>query len=139
MNSQTADHVLWSRSTSSETGIGPRITFAQIQSPRPLRAALEYLSDEVIQRQLSASLNPGAKVSNAQQQAPSKGLIVALGRARRMAVESHEAELREIASTSRAQSTGELRKTVGDVASAFIISTPHQLLVFQASSQSAQV
>jgi len=49
-------------------------------------------------------------------------------------VASHESELRDIAAKSRAQSTGELRRTVGDVASAFIIGTPHQLLVFQASA-----
>ena len=128
MNSHTADHVLWSQVTSPESSC---IIFGQIQSPRPLSAALEYLSSEVIQRQLTLSSHAGSKA------APSKGLIVATGRARRMAVESHEVELREISSKSRAQSTGELRKTVGDVASAFIISTPHQLLVFQALSQSS--
>ena len=127
MNSHTADHILWSEVTSSETS---RVTFGQIHSPQPLSAALEYLSSEVIQRQLS---------SHAGSKAPSKGLIVATGRARRMAVESHEVELREIASKSHAQSTGELRKTVGDVASAFIIGTSHQLLVFQASSQPSSV
>jgi len=133
MNSQTVDHVLWSRVTSSETASSSRITFTQLQSPRPLNAALEYLSNEVIQRQLS----PSTADPKANAPAPSKGFIVALGRARRLAVESHEAELRDIAAKSRAQSTGELRKTVGDVASAFIIGTPHQLLVFQASSASA--
>ena len=138
MTSQTADHILWSRVTSSETASISRITFAQLESSRPLNAALEYLSDEVIPRQLSQSSSAGPKAS-APAQAPNKRLIVAVGRARQMAVVSHQAELREIASTSRAQSTGELRKTVGDVGSAFIISTPHQLLVLQASSRSSEV
>lgn len=129
MNSQTVDHVLWSRVTSSETAGSSRITFAQLHSPRPLNAALEYLSKE---------LSPPASTSDPKANAPtpSKGIIVAVGRARRMAVESHEAELRDIAAKAHAQSTGDLRKTVGDVASAFIIGTPHQLLVFQASSAS---
>jgi len=126
MNSQTVDHVLWSRVTSSETAGSSRLTFAQLHSPRPLNAALEYLSKE---------LSPPASTSDPKANA-SKGIIVAVGRARRMAVESHEAELRDIAAKARAQSTGDLRKTVGDVASAFIIGTPHQLLVFQASSAS---
>jgi hypothetical protein len=137
MTSQTADHVLWSRVTSTAS---QRITFAQLESPRPLSAALEYLSGEVIQRQLSLSSSSPPPASNRPgPNAPSKEVIVAVGRARRMAVQSHQAELREIASRSKAQSTGDLRKTVGDVGSAFIISTSHQLLVFQASSSSSGV
>jgi len=127
MTSHTADHVLWSRVTSTKS---ERITFAQLQSSRPLSAAMAYLTDEVIQRQFPVSLSPSSPNT------PSKGIIVAAGRARRMAVESHETELRELARRAGAQSTSELRKTVGDVGSAFIISTSHQLLVFQASSPS---
>jgi hypothetical protein len=133
MKSQTADHVLWSRLTSEAAGT-PRITFGQLQSPRPLNAALEYLSSEDVQRELSPPSSAGTGVGV---RAPNKDLIIAVGRARRMAVESHQAELRDIALKSRAQSTGELRKTVGDAASAFIITTTHQLLVFQASSHSS--
>lgn len=111
MTSQTADHVLWSRVATP--GAHSNITFSDITSAQPLRTALEHA------RTLSSS----------------RTLIVAAGRARRLAVESHTVELREIASSSKAQSTGELRKTVGDVASAFIIASPWPLLVIQASSE----
>lgn len=110
MTSQTADHVLWSRLAAPSAN--PNITFLEVASAQPLHAALEHA------RTLSSS----------------KALLVALGRARRLAVESHTAELRDIASSSNAQSTGELRKTVGDVASAFIVASPWPLLVVQASS-----
>lgn len=118
MTSQTADHILWSRVTAA--GASPSITFVDITSPRPLEAAVEYVQSEPL---LSA--------------ASSKPIVVAVGRARRLAVESHASELRDIATHSRAQNMSALRKTVGDVASAFIIASPHPLLVVQASAADA--
>lgn len=122
LTSQTADSILWARLTgpNAEPGLASsRITFDEITTPRPLHAILEYA-----RTQLSEAVR--------------KTLIVAVGRGRRLAVESHQAELRELALRTRAQSTGDLRKTVGDVASAFIIASNNQVLVLQASAATTE-
>ncbi|KAF8309352.1 hypothetical protein DL93DRAFT_2158440 [Clavulina sp. PMI_390] len=117
MTSQTADHILWGRLSAAAS---PNLTFEDASSSRPLHTALERA------RSIASSSS-------------SRTVVVAVGRARRLAVESHTAELRDIATESRAHSTGELRKTVGDVASAFVVAAPWPLVVLQASAGSGSV
>ncbi|KAF9515215.1 hypothetical protein BS47DRAFT_1376288 [Hydnum rufescens UP504] len=89
-------------------------------SPRPLRAAVNHLNN----------IAPAHK---------SKSIWVITGRSRRLAVDSHQADLRQYAQELGASSPGEMRKTIGDPASAFVIGTNHQLLVFQAHQKFAEV
>ena len=127
MSSLTADHLLWARYTEPDAlSANPRITFDEVTSPRPIHAALDYLRNTV------------APQFSAHGEAEGKALLVAAGRARRLAVDSHQVELKELATALKAPSAKELRKTVGDVATAFLIAAPHQVLVFQAHDRSSQ-
>jgi hypothetical protein len=71
---------------------------------------------------MGSLLGPGAQ---------NKALLIVCGRSRRLAAESHEGELRQFAREYKATQMGALRKTVGDVATAFVVSTFHPLLVLQ--------
>jgi hypothetical protein len=108
LQSDTADNVLWERYASRPAaGTGTslaaalaRVEFAELATAQPLRA--------VVQQVQAASLasGPGARV------------LVLAGRSRRLAVESHARELKELAG---AHAVGpEVRKTLGDVASALV-------------------
>jgi hypothetical protein len=118
MTSYTADHVLWARLTDPAT-TNANITFDEITSPQPIHAAIEYLNSTVAPQFYSTT-------------SPNRAIIVAAGRARRLAVDSHQTELKELATSLKAPSAKELRKTVGDVPTAFLIATVHQVMVFQA-------
>lgn len=117
MTSSTADHVLWSqlRSSATTSTWGSRISFDEYSSATPLQSALDAA-------QLLVATTSAA--------AP-QPLIVVLGRSRRLAVESHAVELRGLTARLRESGTGELRKTVGDVASAFVLASPWPMLVIQ--------
>lgn len=60
-------------------------------------------------------------------------LLVVLGRARRLAVQSHAEEVREFVVVGSVSS--EVRKTVGDVGAAFVGASAHGLMVVQARGQ----
>jgi hypothetical protein len=106
LQSQTADSIAWERyaSTAARAQAGPalagalaRVAFSELATPSPLRA--------VMQRG-SAARPDGARP------------LVVLGRSRRLAVEDHTAELRAM---GRERIGSEVRKTVGDVATAFVL------------------
>jgi len=64
-----------------------------------------------------------------------KSLFVITGRSRRLAVESHLEEVRQILTEHGHSARGEeSRKTVGDVATAFMVATAYQMLVVQTKS-----
>jgi hypothetical protein len=90
---------------------------------------------------LRASLDRGntlvAAVSSEAPSAGTEALIAIVGRGRRMAVESHECELQKILESSSIG--GDMRRTVGDVGTAFIVATDVSILVLQAAHASEDV
>ncbi|KAG8742268.1 K(+)/H(+) antiporter [Ceratobasidium sp. 414] len=125
LQSETADNLMWNRMTSSSESQPPairsalsRITFVEDSSPAPLAEVLKRYNVE----------HGTATSSN-------KALLVVVGRGRRMAAESHTDELRGlIAGLSTSSIGGEVRRTVGDVATAFVATgAKASLFVLQAS------
>ncbi|KAI0033119.1 Sodium/hydrogen exchanger family-domain-containing protein [Vararia minispora EC-137] len=107
--SETADAVAWTRHASSPP---PRAAFSELATPSPLRAA--------VGRAAALAAEGGAR------------LLVVTGRARRLAPEDHSAELKEM-EVGRERVGSEVRKTVGDVATAFVLEGVQAgLLVMQA-------
>ncbi|KAJ7623138.1 Sodium/hydrogen exchanger family-domain-containing protein [Roridomyces roridus] len=113
MQSETADNIAWDKYVPSTNADGastsstppPGIEFRELTSPIPLHAVIRevnLLSDTVA----------------SQERAPRVLLVV--GRSRRMAVENHAGELKEL--VGEYGSVGaEVRKTLGDVATSFVV------------------
>ncbi|GBE79781.1 K(+)/H(+) antiporter 1 [Sparassis crispa] len=119
LESDTADDLLWAQYTSpSEPEIADalsRISFREEFHSKPLNAVLDSASAAVAQHDDHARL------------------IVVVGRSRLMAVESHDAELRELCAARGASLGSEMPKTLGPVAAAFVAAnTNSSLLVLQA-------
>ncbi|KAI0268172.1 cation/H+ exchanger [Gloeopeniophorella convolvens] len=120
LQSETADNILWELYTSrSPSFTAPvvealaRISFQGESNARPLRRTLELANRE-------ASI-------------ASKPLLVVAGRSRRMAVESHQRELRQLSSERNTPLSSDVAKTLGDVASAFVVAeSSASLIVVQA-------
>jgi hypothetical protein len=123
MLSETADSISWARytsPTSAEHNLShpfrdarSRATFEWSESPTPLHAALQRV--RLLQHPV----------------------IVIVGRSRRLAVENHHAELRAL-EAERGAVRADVRKTVGDVGTAFVMAgIDTNLLVMQASGSHA--
>lgn len=136
MQSETADSVAWAkynspaaRDTKDATlsAALSRISFEELSTPLPLHAVTE---------QVKELCNPSASVIGT----PAAGagrLLVVLGRSRRLAVENHHKELKELAEEYGTVGN-EVKKTVGDVATAFVLSgCSVGLVVMQAASAAA--
>jgi hypothetical protein len=81
-----------------------RIEFTELATPAPLHTAVESATS-----QLESLIEKRSR------------LLVVAGRSRRLAVESHQQELKEL--TEEHGSVGhEVKKTIGDVATAFVVS-----------------
>jgi hypothetical protein len=92
------------------------MTFTTQTSSTPLRTVIDSAKAE------------------ASRYAHEKTLLVALGRSRRMAVDTYTAELAEIASAANVGAGTYVQKTFGDVAAAVIVgSVQASLLVVQAA------
>lgn len=130
LQSETADEISWSRyaapSAAEQSHTQPlrdallRAKFEDLASPTPLHATLQRvrLMQQQQQEQQHSSVN-----------------IVVVGRSRRMAVEDHHAELRALQTEYGGASVrSDVRKTVGDVGTAFVMAgIDTNLLVMQAS------
>jgi len=111
LQSETADNVTWSRYASHSTeepaslltDALSRIKFLEVATPVPLHAVMQNASS------LLESLT----------ERHSRLLIVA-GRSRRLAVANHQQELKEFMEEHGSVGS-EVRKTVGDVATAFVV------------------
>ena len=117
--SETADSILWTKLTTSAVpelgGALSRVTFMEETSSKPLHVLVDLAS-----RYASA---------HARQ-------VVVVGRSRRMAVESHHAELQELCVERNASIGSELPKTLGQVACALVAAgTSASLLVVQAAQK----
>ncbi|KAG8907858.1 K(+)/H(+) antiporter [Tulasnella sp. 403] len=130
MASDTADNICWFKYAPQESpDAAPpqhtpevqealaRITFTTLSSPTPLKDLIARISGDAI----------------------GKRQLVVVGRAKRLAVESHQDEMKSLLSEQQGFGHGglgnEMRKTLGDVATAFVVSgVPAGLLVMQASA-----
>lgn len=121
--SDTADNLIWDKYTHPSRSHSPRIkaaldriTFSVQQSSQPLHTLIELTNQEILE------LNSP------------KNMIVMAGRSRRMAVESHHAELQQLI-LERGSSIGSaVPKTLGDVGAALVAAeTKANLLILQAA------
>lgn len=104
------------RSTASSSI--PPVDFTTLTTPLPLHAAIQQASD-------TAGLLPGSKI------------IIVTGRSRRLAVENHRVELRDLMLEHGAVGA-EVRKTIGDVATAFVVAgVGSGVVVLQAAGHGA--
>jgi hypothetical protein len=113
VQSDTADNIAWARyasaasdsksshSSLSSASYKPQVEFKHLLTPIPLHAA--------IQEATAIALF-----------SPERKLIVVTGRSRRLTVENHKAELKTLMSEHGCLGA-EVRKTVGDVASGFMV------------------
>lgn len=113
MQSETADNIVWTRYASPSESNAPsprvadaltRITFAEVSSPSPLHTVIDQAT---------------VHVTDAERQ--ERKLTVVLGRSRRLAVENHSKELKEIMDVHGGVGS-EIKKTIGDVATALVVS-----------------
>lgn len=130
--SEMADNIAWTKFTSSSTdtprsaalrsALG-RVQFSEIETNTPLKSILDQASEQG---------------KNAKNENTKKSLLVVCGRGRRLAVESHASELRDLLA-SHGGTGGEVRKSLGDVACALVVSNVKAgLLVVQAAPKSSE-
>ncbi|KAI0687851.1 Sodium/hydrogen exchanger family-domain-containing protein [Cytidiella melzeri] len=131
LQSETADNIIWQRYSAPLSDVASfdstthdalsRIEWQTIRSATPLRAAVQSaksLEDSTAERR-------------------SRLLIIA-GRSRRLAAEDHHAELKQLIDEHGGVAS-EVKKTVGDVASAFIVTgSEASVVVMQASKASVE-
>jgi len=136
LQSETADGISWARyaAPSAEQRSHHtqplrdallRATFEELASPTPLHATLQRV-----------------RLMQQEQHHPSVIVTaVVVGRSRRMAVEDHHAELRALEKEYGAPAVrADVRKTVGDVGTAFVMAGINaNLLVMQASGTGTQL
>ncbi|KAJ7782014.1 Sodium/hydrogen exchanger family-domain-containing protein [Mycena maculata] len=131
MQSETADNVAWAKyatavsgdgaSTSSAAAPPAGIEFRQLATPIPLHAVIN-------------EVNLYNETATSRQGRPPRVLLV-VGRSRRLAVENHAGELKELIDEYGSVGT-EVRKTMGDVASAFVVAGAGSgLVVVQAAAK----
>jgi hypothetical protein len=112
LQSEAADHITWERyasyatsgdDNSALTSSLSRIQFSKLKSPLPLHAINKAVSSQV-------DLLAENKTR----------LFVVVGRSRRLAVEDHHAELKQLME-EHGSVASEVQKTVGDVATACLV------------------
>ncbi|KAG6840786.1 hypothetical protein C0991_004326 [Blastosporella zonata] len=104
MQSETADNIAWARYTTpsaenTTSAALSRIAFRELSTPVPLHAMIS---------EAESSRRVGSR------------LLVVVGRGRRLAVENHAKELKELMAEHGSVGS-EVKKTVGDVATALVV------------------
>ena len=128
LQSETADDITWARYANpnaegndhSPTVLEAltRVTFGKISTSKPLHRVVQETTSH----------------SDAASQ-EKRGLVVVLGRSRRMVVENHGLELRDIMAAT-AVIGDEVKRTIGDVATAVVVSGCNVgLVVMQAAGR----
>ncbi|KAK0202677.1 Sodium/hydrogen exchanger family-domain-containing protein [Desarmillaria ectypa] len=109
MQSETADNIIWARYTSpTYTSVYPtqealkRMEFRELSSPIPLHAILAAANEEI-------------------EVVKGKRILTLIGRSRRLAVENHSKEMKELME-EHGHVGSEVTKTIGDVATSFVLS-----------------
>jgi len=113
LQSDTADNVTWGLYARGETADGvseverealTRVKFLEMETPKPLHAIVRRVNE--IADQFSQKKTR---------------VLVMVGRSRRLAVEDHTAELKEVMHDGKPIG-GEVRRTIGDVGTALVVS-----------------
>jgi len=125
MQSETADNVAWAKyaspaadGASMSSSASSRIEFHERATPIPLHAAINEV--KMYQETVATSARPPR-------------VLVVVGRSRRLAVENHAEELKELIDEYGSVGS-EVRKTMGDVASSFVVASAGSgLVVVQAA------
>ncbi|TDL22140.1 hypothetical protein BD410DRAFT_770653 [Rickenella mellea] len=127
LHSETADNITWARYASPPVDSPHpalvadavrRMTFAEVTSPTPLRAVV---------------LQSAAQMGDATHHG--KRLLVVVGRSRRLAVENHNHELKELME-EYGTVRSDVKKTIGDVATALVVAGCNAgLVVVQAATR----
>ncbi|KAI0062943.1 cation/H+ exchanger [Artomyces pyxidatus] len=126
LQSDTMDDLVWTRFTSQTAQHSPdfasaltRITFEHEYTSYPLHTMLDRAAEDAKRRASTGTTKP---------------LLVVAGRSRRMAAESHDAELRQLLSEHNASLGSEAPKTFGEVATAFLATDVNvSMIVLQSS------
>ncbi|KAG0694775.1 Sodium/hydrogen exchanger family-domain-containing protein [Suillus ampliporus] len=105
--SETADSITWSRYANRDS--------SESDMPAPLRAALSRID-------FSNLASPVPLHAAIQRASMYKRVLVVAGRSKRLAVEDHHAELNGLVEEYRMVGHEVMRKTIGDVATAFVVS-----------------
>ena len=122
LESATADTLLWDRYATPSGTHSPAITsalgrvaFSHSSSPQPLHTVLDLAASDV-------------------QRVSGRSPVVVIGRSRRLATESHQAELRQIiGERGLGSSSDSVPRTLGDVGAALVASgVGASILVMQA-------
>lgn len=131
LQSETADNIAWARYASPPkdsphsarvTDALSRVSFSELATPLPLHAVIE---------QTSAQIGEAA--------GRGENLFVVLGRTRRMAVENHQKELKQILE-AHGSVGNEVKKTIGDVGTALVASSCNVgLVVLQAATRPSDI
>lgn len=119
LESDTADNLAWSHHSEPphSTSAHSRLTFTHRATPTPIRLLIDMLDNDLLVSSDSRGSNPHA----------GKRVMVVVGRARRLAVQSHQDELSVLfggkghVSGTGGGSVSEVRKTVGDVGAGLIV------------------
>ncbi|EJD50751.1 hypothetical protein AURDEDRAFT_99595 [Auricularia subglabra TFB-10046 SS5] len=131
LQSETADNMMWTKYTTSSdshpsnvVAALTRIEFTTVRTPTPLQSVSELV-----------------QAKQTETKAGDKRFMVLLGRSRRLATESHQAELlnlmRERIKNGGAAINSNVTKTLGDVATALVASDLHSGLIVVQSVASA--
>lgn len=129
--SETADNIAWGLYSTPPSEASPhpqyvidalhRIAFLEETAPSPLHATVQKAQ----QQQQLAEEN-------------SQTLMIVVGRSRRLAVEDHHDDLKELME-EHGQVRSEIKKTIGDVASALLVSGCNAgVIVVQAAERESQ-
>jgi hypothetical protein len=123
MQSETADNITWSRYAShstEDTAPPSRVNFLELATPVPLHAIVESATSHI-----QTSIEQRSR------------LLIVTGRSRRLAAENLQQELKELME-EYGNVGNEVRKTVGDVAAAFVVSgCKAGIVVIQAANVSS--
>ncbi|KAG8833005.1 K(+)/H(+) antiporter [Serendipita sp. 399] len=145
LQSETADNLLWNSLVNRSSDMAPlspdinralqHITFRTTSTPTPLAYCIEQIN-QVSKEELDVGVARGTR----------RNIMAVAGRGRRLAVEDHHAELKEVLSggpdgSSKARVSTDAGKTLGDVGTALIVGGPAEisLLIVQAAIRSPAV
>ena len=114
LQSDTADNITWSlyaEGTETDDGLSQvfrealtRVEFLEIKTPKPLHAIVGRVNEIVAEKSRKQTR-----------------VLVMVGRSRRLAVENHRTELKEVMHGGKSIG-GEVSKTIGDVGTALVVS-----------------
>jgi len=129
MQSDTADNIIWARYTTPPpasnsdresthsavpSSARPQIDFKTLSTPIPLHAAIQEATEAIYLSKMMQIPTVPIPTSTTTK------LIVVTGRSRRLAVENHRNELKELMGEHEYVGA-EVRKTIGDVGTAFVV------------------